>query len=72
MKPSEVRALDSAGIDREVNNAKRQLMELRLQGATGQVPNASKIHQLKKDVARLMTEASARRAKNKAAPTAGK
>lgn len=74
MKFSEVRALDAAGIDREVNDAKRQLMELRLQGATGQVPNPSKIHSLKKDVARLLTEASTRR--NKAAvaasPKAGK
>lgn len=68
MKPSEARALSGADIQREVEARKRELMELRFQGAVGQVANPNRIKQLRKEVARLLTiENEQRRAANPAA-----
>lgn len=70
MKPSEARALSGADISREVDARKRELMELRFQGAVGQVANPNRIKQLRKEVARLLTiETEQRRAANPAAAT---
>ena len=61
MKPSEVRQLSAADIDREVNDRKKELMELRFQAAVGQLSNPARVKKLRKEVARLLTIAGEQR-----------
>ena len=49
------RDLDAAGFEREVAARKKELMELRFQGAVGQLANPARVRQLRREVAQLMT-----------------
>lgn len=55
MKLSEMRALKMGDFDREVQDRKRQLMELRFQAATSQLADSSQVSKLRREVAQLLT-----------------
>jgi len=55
MKLNEMRALGDADFDREVAARKKELMELRFQGAIGQLANPSRVRTLRKEIAQLLT-----------------
>ena len=55
MKLSEMRALSMGDFDREVQDRKKQLMELRFQGAIGQLADSSQVAKLRREVAQLLT-----------------
>lgn len=55
MKSSEIREKSVEDLKEEVGQMSRQLFQLRLQKATGQLDNVSKFKQIKKDLARVKT-----------------
>ncbi|WP_034341396.1 50S ribosomal protein L29 [Deinococcus misasensis] len=55
MKLSEIRQLKPAEIVQEVENRKKELMELRFQNSVGQLANPARIRELKREVAQLLT-----------------
>ena len=52
---AEIRAMTDADIVEAIQNAKEELFNLRFQWASGQLEDYTRIRQLKKDVARLLT-----------------
>jgi len=55
MKASDLRGLSDQELLEKLEDAKRQLMNLRFQLAIGQLDNTSKIKETKKDIARIKT-----------------
>ena len=55
MKPSEMRNLSDADFAREIDARKKELMELRFQGAMGQLAQPHRVRQLRREVAQLNT-----------------
>ena len=55
MKSAELREKSVDELKVEVNVMSKQLFQLRLQKATGQLDNVSKFKQIKKDLARVKT-----------------
>jgi large subunit ribosomal protein L29 len=55
MKPSEMRELGAADFAREIDARKRELMELRFQGALGNLAQPHRVRQLRREVAQLNT-----------------
>jgi large subunit ribosomal protein L29 len=55
MKINELRKLSTEELNKNIADAKRELLDLRLKNATGALEKPSKIKELKKDVARMKT-----------------
>ena len=55
-----VRALDDDALMTRLADARQELFNLRFQKATGQLTNTARIAQVKREVARCLTEARAR------------
>lgn len=55
MKVSEIRKLDSKEIEAKVRESKKELLNLRIKNATGSLDKPSKLKEMKKDVARMLT-----------------
>lgn len=55
MKLSEMRELDAATFVKEVADRKKELMELRFQGAVGNLEKPHRVTQLRREVAQLLT-----------------
>ena len=55
MKATEVRAMSVADLEKKLADLKKDLFNLRLQNATNQLDNPSRINDVKKDVARVKT-----------------
>ncbi|HHV53945.1 MAG TPA: 50S ribosomal protein L29 [Firmicutes bacterium] len=55
MKASEIRELDDAELQRRLGSLREELFNLRFQLATGQLENTSRVRQVRKDIARIMT-----------------
>jgi large subunit ribosomal protein L29 len=53
---TEIAEFDTEELERQVVETKRELFNLRFQLATGQLDNFTRIGQVKKDVARMLTE----------------
>jgi large subunit ribosomal protein L29 len=68
MKASDVRAMTVDQLDDEVLKLKKEQFNLRFQRATGQLENTSRVRQVRRDVARMMTIAKQKR--SGAAPNA--
>jgi large subunit ribosomal protein L29 len=62
MKAADVRALTLDQIEDEVLKLKKEQFNLRFQRATGQLENTSRVRVIRRDVARLKTIASQKRA----------
>ena len=60
MKAVEVQGLDDPQLVEFVDNARKELFNLRFQHATGQLENTSRLKQAKKDLARALTLARTR------------
>jgi large subunit ribosomal protein L29 len=55
MQAKEYREWDTAKINLEIIDLKRELFDLRFQQATGQLENTARISKLKKAIARMKT-----------------
>ncbi len=55
MKVSEIRKLTNEEIEAKVKETKKELLNLRVKNATGSLDKTSKLKELKKDVARMLT-----------------
>ncbi len=66
MTPAEVRNLRDDEIKAELKSLRSKQYELRTQTATEKVEDTSQFNKIRKDVARLLTEASARTGKSAA------
>jgi len=55
MKASEMRKLSTSELEEKLSGLKKDLFFLRMQHATNQLDNPSKISQVKKDIARVKT-----------------
>lgn len=60
MKAAEIRELSAEDLQVKLKEAKAELFNLRFQMATSQLDNAARVKQVKKDIARIMTEMRAR------------
>ena len=55
MKVKEIRELTTEQIEAKITESKDEIFKLRMQQATGNLEKPSKIHELRKDVARMKT-----------------
>lgn len=62
MKANELRQWDTAKINDEIKDLKKELFDLRFQQATGQLENTARIGKVKKAIARMKTILNERKA----------
>ena len=55
MKASKLRDMSKEDLLREESTLRERLFRLRFQAATGQLESASKVHGVRKDIARILT-----------------
>ena len=55
MKASEIRDLSTEAIRNRLNDSKEELMRLRFQQATGELTDPSRMRQIRRRIARLLT-----------------
>ncbi len=60
MKPAEIRELDDKQLQEKLKECRSELFNLRFQMATSQLDNTARVTNVKKDVARILTEIRAR------------
>ena len=60
MKAVEIRELSSDDLTAKLKEARAELFNLRFQMATSQLDHTARVKQVKKDIARLLTEQRAR------------
>ena len=60
MKPAEIRELDDKQLLEKLKECRAELFNLRFQMATSQLDNTARVTNVKKDVARILTEIRAR------------
>jgi len=65
MKAQDVRLLTEDQITDEVAKLKKEQFNLRFQRATGQLSNTSRVRQVRRDIARLMTIGAQKHANKK-------
>jgi len=63
MKPAEVRAMSDEELKSRLLELKKEQFNLRFQKAAGQLENTTRIRQVRRDIARIKTEMTARRKK---------
>ena len=63
MKTAELRALDAVSLQKQLDDLQEQLFKLRFQRAAGQLPNSNRLAEVRRDIARVRTELSARAAR---------
>ena len=65
MTAQEVRQMTEDQITDEVSRLKKEQFNLRFQRATGQLSNTSRVRQVRRDIARLMTIGAQKRSTKK-------
>ena len=60
MKPLEIREMTDEELHAAIEEHRRELLNLRQQGQTGQLEDTARIRQVRRDIARLLTERTAR------------
>lgn len=55
MKPSELRDLTKEELQQRYDDSRKELFNLRLQQSTGQIEKSSRIRELRRTVARILT-----------------
>jgi large subunit ribosomal protein L29 len=55
MKPSEIRNLSAAEINAKINELREEAMNLRFQDVSGQLTDYSRVREVRRDIARLLT-----------------
>ncbi len=63
MKPKDMRAMDEAKQRGELQGLLREQFNLRMQSATGQLPNNANLKKVRRNIARLRTVMHERKAK---------
>ena len=61
MKASEIRGLSEADLQKRLADSRQELFNLRFQLATRKLENHSRIREVRKDIARILQVANARR-----------
>ncbi|MBF0382620.1 MAG: 50S ribosomal protein L29 [Magnetococcales bacterium] len=67
MKASEIRDMSDEDLNKKMEELNQEAFNLRFQNATSQLENTAMIRQVKKDIARIKTIASARKAQEEVA-----
>lgn len=67
MKASAIQELTDIELVQAVETGRREILNLRLQAQTGQLENTARITQVRRDVARMLTEQTARERKQQTA-----
>jgi large subunit ribosomal protein L29 len=65
MKASDVRLMTDDQVDDEYERLKKEQFNLRFQRATGQLENTSRVRQVRRDIARIVTIKAEKLAKAK-------
>ena len=60
MKAAEIRELSLEDLNAKLKDARAELFNLRFQMTTSQLDNTARVKQVKKDIARILTEMRAR------------
>ena len=55
MKPSEIRNMSAAEINAKVSELRNEVMNLRFQDVSGQLTDYSRVREVRRDIARLLT-----------------
>ena len=55
MKPSEIRNMSAAEINAKVSELRNEAMNLRFQDVSGQLTDYSRVREIRRDIARLLT-----------------
>ena len=55
MHPEEIRAMNAAGLKDTIEDARKEIFNLRFRKATGQLADASRIRAARRSLARLLT-----------------
>ena len=55
MKPSEIRNMSAAEINAKINELREEAMNLRFQDVSGQLTDYSRVREVRRDIARLLT-----------------
>ena len=55
MKPSEIREMSAAEINAKVKELRNEAMNLRFQDVSGQLTDYSRVREVRRDIARLLT-----------------
>ena len=55
MKSTEIRELSTDALQTRLNDAREELMRLRFQQATGELTDTSRLRQVRRDIARMLT-----------------
>ena len=63
MKTKEIRELTDAELVTKVADLQREKLNLKIQSRTGQLEKTARVRQIRRDIARLYTEQTARAAK---------
>ncbi len=69
MTPAEVKKLSIEDLRSEATRLRRDIFELRCRTTSDKIPDNSRIGKARKDLARVLTEQTARRAASKTAPS---
>jgi len=59
-----IRAMDAAGMEKELLELNKEQFNLRMQQATGQMANTSRMKQVRRDIARIKTIMSENKGKS--------
>jgi len=60
MKMAAVREMTQEELARAIEDNRREALNLRLQAQTGQLENTARVRQVRRDIARLLTEQTVR------------
>ena len=66
MKATDIRERSDDELRKALSDLEEQLFKLRFQKSTGQIENPIKIHEVRKDIARVMTVMTERQAEGSA------
>lgn len=55
MKPSEIRALSANEIEAKITELRQEAMNLRFQDVSGQLTDYTRVREVRKDIARMLT-----------------
>lgn len=61
MKAADIKELTPDELGKHLNDAQRELLNLRIQNRTGQLENTDRLRLVRRQIARLKTEATARK-----------
>lgn len=60
MNAAELRTMDDAALNKQLDDLYQELFNLRFQRAAGQLPNLNRLKQVRRDIARVKTIARSR------------